>query len=64
MYVAIDLLDEAFLAEFTSEVFDWEVESDVIFHVAALVLLPITYFTDEYLSWAAGAHLEDIRPFV
>ena len=64
MYVAIDLLDEAFLAVLTSEVLYRKMKSDVIFHVAALVLLSIAYFTDEYLSCAAGANLEDICPFV
>ena len=64
MYVTIDLLDEAFLTEFTSEVLNRKVESDVIFHVTALVLLSLAYFTDEYLSCAAGAHIEDICPFV
>ena len=62
--VPIHLLNETFLAVPTPELLNREVKPYVILHVAALVLLSIAYFTDEYLSCAASAHIEDICPFV
>ena len=36
---------------------------DVIFHVAALVLLSIAYFAGKNLFRAASARINDIHPF-
>ena len=38
-------------------------KSDVIFHVAALVLLSIAYFAGENLFKATSASINDIHPF-
>ena len=64
MDVPIDLLNKTFLAVPTPEMLNREMKPYVILHVAALVLLSIAYFTDKKLSFAAGAHLNDIQSFV
>ena len=61
--VPIDLLNKAFLTVFTSEVFNREMKSDVIFHVATLVLFSIAYFAGKNLFRAASASINDIYPF-
>ena len=64
MDVAIDGLDEGLLTVSTPIVFDLEVKLHVILNVAALVLPPVAYFTDENLFGAAGVMLNDILNLV
>ena len=64
MYVAIDTLNERFLAVLTPVVFNLEMKLYVILYVAALVLLTIAYLTDEDLFVATGAVLYDILNLV
>ena len=57
MDVAVDALDESFFTVLAPVVFDLEVELNVIVHVAAFVLPPIAYFTDENLLGATSVVL-------